>query len=249
MINYLKSEQYRLLRKTGFYLTGAIGLLLIVAAALVLYAIDQADPNFPYARNDFFYANVISSGILIIIVGFLYNIMLTGKDMTLIKQSISFGVSRTTIFWSKFILTLSAFLLICVVGIGLTIVLGEKLMTSEEQWIGKYLIAIVNMIPLVLSGFSLIHTMKLLKVGEVYIIIVLLFTYVISGDMLRLLFRPIAGLNELYHYAPDTLLNENLMNYMDETVQFGYHYWVTGLVITAVALFIGVKRFASTNID
>lgn len=244
MINYMKSEHYRLLRKKGLYITSVICLLLIAAAAVVLYYSQHLDPNFPYATSMFFYSNVISGTLLIMIVGLLFNSALTGKDMSLIKQSVSFGVSRYTIFWSKLILTLSYFLLQCVIGLLLTTALGENLFASEEQSVSNFLIASSNMIPIVLSGFFMIHTLKMLKVSEVYIIIIFLFIYVFSDDLLYMLFD-----NTLFDYNPSTLLNENLMSFMNNSAQFDYRHWVTGILVSVISLLIGVKGFAKQNID
>jgi ABC-2 type transport system permease protein len=249
MINYMKSEYYRLLRKKGLHLTGVICFLLIASAAGVLYFTAQYDQNFPYGTNKFFYTNVTASGLLIIIIGLLYNLALTGKDRSLIKQSISFGISRSIIFWSKLILTLSYFLLICVAGMCLMIILGENMLTHENQAVRNFLIASVNMIPIVLSGFFLVHTLKMLKVGEIYIIIVVAIFFGFLGDLLRFLLRPFTALNELYKYAPDTLLNDNLMSFVNGTPQLGYQNWIVGLVISAAALLIGAKIFAKQNID
>jgi len=249
MMNYMKSETYRLLRKKGLHMTSLICLLLITAAAFVLYFTDQNDPNFPYATSVFFYSNVISGGILILIVAFLFNLALTGKDMSLIKQSISFGISRNTIFWSKLILTLSYFLFICVIGLLLMIGLGENLLVSDEQSVGNFLIACSNMLPIILSGFFMIHMLKMLKVGEVYIIIILLFIFMLSGDLFRMLFQSIAGLDELYKYAPSTLLTENLMNFMGQAAQIGYPYWIVGIVISVISLLIGTSRFTKQHIN
>ncbi|WP_413375704.1 ABC transporter permease [Alkalihalobacillus sp. 1P02AB] len=249
MINYLKSENYRLLRKKGLYLTSIICLLLIVAAAFGLHYFQQYDPNFPYGTSLFFYANVITSGILIMIVGFLFNLALTGKDRSLIKQPVSFGISRNTIFWSKLVLTLSYFVLLCVVGLLLVIGLGEGLLISEEQSIKNFVVASLNMGPIVLSGFMMIHVLKMLKVGDVYIIIVLFFLFILSGDLLRWLLGSVSGLNELYKYAPSTLLNDNLMSFMNQTAQFDYLFWVTGMVISLILLPIGANRFAKQPID
>ncbi|WP_316569348.1 ABC transporter permease [Neobacillus sp. YIM B06451] len=248
MINYLKSESYRLLRKKGPHLTGVICLFLIAAAAAVLYFSGQSDPNFRYATSKFFYSNVVGSGLMIIIVGLIYNSFLTGKDLTLMKQSISFGISRNTIFWSKLILTLSYFLLICVVGIIFMAVLGENIFAGDNQAIRNFLLACVNMAPIVLSGFFLTHTLKMLRVGDVYIIIVVFFIFGLSGNMLRV-FRPISGLNELYKYAPHSLLKDNLMSFLDDAVQFDYKYWVVGIGISVISLLIGAKKFATKNID
>ncbi|CEG29036.1 ABC transporter permease [Bacillus sp. B-jedd] len=248
MINYLKSESYRLLRKKGPHLTGIVCLSLIAAAAAVLYFVGKSDPRFPYATSKFFYSNVISAGLMIIIVGLIYNSFLTGKDLTLMKQSISFGISRNSIFWSKLILTLSYFLLICVVGIIYMIALGENLFTDENQSAGDFLLACANMAPIVLSGFFLTHTLRMLRVGEVYSIIVLLFIYGFSGNLLRI-FSRISGLNELYKYTPDTLLTDNLMGFLDDAVQFDFKYWVVGIVISVISLLIGSKKFVTKNID
>ncbi|WP_243290954.1 ABC transporter permease [Bacillus sp. FJAT-47783] len=186
---------------------------------------------------------------MIIIVGFIFNLALTGKDMSIIKQAVSFGISRNVIFWSKLILTLSYFLLICVVGVILMILLGENLLNSDHQSVSNYLVACVNMAPLVLSGFFLTHTLKMLKVGDVYIIIVLLFIYGLSSNLLRILFRPFTGLNELYKYMPSTMLSDNLMNFVDDVVQFDYKFWVVGIVISLIALLIGARKFSNQNID
>ena len=47
-------------------------------------------------------------------------------------------------------------------------------MTSDSQSVKDFLIASVNMLPIVLSAFFLIHSLKMLKVGEVYIFILIL---------------------------------------------------------------------------
>lgn len=248
MINYMKSEYYRLLRKKGPFITGLICYLLIIAAAAVLYFFEKFDPNFPYATPRFLYSNAVSSGLLIIIVGLLFSSALTGKDMSLIKQSVSFGISRKTIFWIKLILTVSYFLLICVVGIILMIALGENLLTSENQSVSNFLIACANMAPIVLSGFFLTYTLKMMKVADGYIVIVLIFIFGLSGSLLRV-FRQISGLKELYNYAPNTLLNENLTSFLNEGAQFDLKYWMVGIIISMIALPIGAKRFKNQNID
>lgn len=249
MINYLKSEHYRLLRKKSLYIISGVCFLLIAAAAVVLYLSQKYDPNFPYGSSAFFYMNVISGIGLILIVAFLFNMALTGKDMSIMKQSISFGVSKHIIFWSKLLLTLSYFLLICLIGILLMIGLGERLLVNEEPSILNFLIAVINMLPIVLSGFCLIHMLKMLRVSGIYVIITLLFIYGFSGDLLRIMLQSVSGLDELYQYAPSTLLEENLMNFMNYTIQFDYRYWMVGVGITVITLLIGATTFVKQDID
>jgi len=245
----MKSENYRLLRKKSLYITSIIGLTLITAAAIILYLSGEFEQNFPYATSLFFYMNVIDSKVLILIVAFLFNMLLTGKDMFLTKHAVSFGVSRNMIFWTKLFLTLSYFLFLCLIGLLLMIGLGENLLESEEQSIRNFLTASFNMLPIVLSGFFLIHMLKILRVGDVYIIVILLFFFVFSGDLLRMLLRPISALEEMYRYAPSALLSENSIKFMNLQAQFDYHYCVVGVVISVVSLLIGAKIFARQNID
>ncbi|KAB2331403.1 ABC transporter permease [Bacillus mesophilum] len=249
MINYMKSEYYRLLRKKSLHLTAILCYMLIAFAAAVLYYFGEYETNFPYATDQFFYSNVTAAGLVIIIIGLLYNMALTGKDRSLIKQSISFGISRSIIFWSKLILTLGYFLLVCVIGMCLMLLLGDSLLTHEPEALRNFLIVSVNMIPIVLSGFFLGHTLKMLKVGDVYIIIVMLLIFAILGDLLRFLLRPFAALDEVYKYAPDTLLNDNLMSFVNGTPQLGIQYWIVGLILSMAALLIGARMFAKQNID
>ncbi|GIO21439.1 ABC transporter permease [Oceanobacillus sp. J11TS1] len=249
MMNYLKSENYRLLRKKSFYFTTAICFILITAAAFILYYSGKADSNFPYATRSFFYSNVIGMGTQIIIVAYLYNATLTGKDLSLTKQAVSFGISRSTIFWSKLILTFSYFLLVCIAGLLLMIGLGESLFTHQQGVTSKFLIASFNMVPMVLSGFLLTHSFKMLKVPDIYNVILLIFIYFFSGDLLRLLFRQISGLDEFYKFAPSTQLTDNLMSFMDQSVQVDYRYWITGAVIGVIVLFIGAAKFTKQDID
>ncbi|APC47720.1 ABC transporter permease [Virgibacillus halodenitrificans] len=249
MINYVKSENYRLLRKKGLYITSIVSLLLITAAAFVLHFLGENEINFPYATSTFFYSNVIAGSLLIIIVAFVFNQSLTGKDISVIKQSVSFGVSRNTIFWAKLLLPLCYFLFLCVIGLLLMIVLGENLLFSEGNSIGNFLLASLNMLPLILGAYFIIHILKMLKVGDLYTLILLLIVFMFSGDLLRLLFRPVSGLQEVYKYAPSSLLNENLMDFMDHGAALDYRYWVVGMLISVASLSLGARRFAKQNID
>ncbi|WP_286171918.1 ABC transporter permease [Gracilibacillus phocaeensis] len=248
-MNYIKSEHYRLLRKPSLYVTGGICLLLQMMAALLLYFFNQIETDFPYATSRFLYSNVVSSGTFLVIIAFLFNLMLTGKDMTLIKQAISFGISRKSIFWSKFMLTLSYFLLLCVVSLFFIVGLGESLLAKEEQSITNFLIALTNMVPLVFAGFTIIHSMKMTKINTIYIIIILFVLFTYSGEFVYSIFRPISGLNQLYQYGPDILLRGNLNDFMAQATSIDFRCWITGIVLAIPALLFGARKFTKQNID
>lgn len=245
----MRSETYRLFHKKGTHITSLACFLLIIAAAVILNYFGQNEPSFPYATSLFFYSNIIGFNMIILIIALLFNLALTGKDISIVKQSISFGISRNTIFWSKLVLTLIYFLMVCGVGLLLMIGLGENVFVKEAHAVSNFLIASFNMLPIVLSGFFMIHAMKMMKANEIYIIITLFFIYSFSGDLLRLILRPITSLDQLYKYTPSTQLHENLMSFMEKTVHFELSYWITGFIISIICLLIGVNNFAKQQMD
>lgn len=249
MINYLKSERYRLVRKKSLHITSIIACLLIIAFAFILDFFGRNETAFPYATSSFFYSNVISSSIFIFIIVLTVSSSLTGKDLLLLKQSISFGISRNTIFWSKLLLTLSYFLLLCLIGMLLMVGLGETLFPKEDLAMESFLIASVNMLPIVLSGFFLVHVLKMIRVPDIYTIVILIVTYTLSDDVLKLLFRNINPLSEVYKWTPSALLNENMWAFFDLNVSLEWTYWLVGILISFVALSLGAWSFNKKDFD
>lgn len=249
MINYWKSEQYRLMRKNTLHLTSIICCALIIVAAFVLDYFGRNEVGFPYATNFFFYGNVIGGGIIIFIIALLVNGSLTGKDLSLLKQSVSFGISRNTIFWSKLMITLGYFLLLCFIGILLMVGLGETLFPNDAQVLRSFLLACVSMFPLVVSGFFLIQVLKMNRIGDAYTVIIVLIVYTMSDRIVNLIFRRIEGLDELYKWTPSALLNENILKYMEHTVTFDWKSWIVGMVISLIVLPLGIRVFNRKDID
>lgn len=249
MINYLKSEQYRLMRRKALHLTSMICCALIIFAALVLDFFGRNEVDFPYATSFFFYSNVIGGGVFLFIIALLVNGALTGKDLSLLKQSVSFGISRNTIFWSKLILTLVYFLLLCIVGMLLMVGLGETLFPDDAQALRSFLLACVNMFPLVISGFFLIHVLRMSRIREAYTVVIVLIVYTLSDSIVNLFFRRIEGLTELYKWMPSALLNDNILQYMEYTITFEWKSWIVGIAISLIILSIGIRVFNRRDID
>ena len=109
MMNYMKSEWYRILRGRGLYLF--VGTLCAIAlAGNVLLRAMASTPDFPYATVRFSMSNLISMlGLLFFMAGLLVWILFgeERKDGTL-KNAIAHGCSRRDLFLGK-----------CVVATGL----------------------------------------------------------------------------------------------------------------------------------
>ncbi|VDG96967.1 ABC-2 family transporter protein [Lysinibacillus sphaericus] len=249
MINYLKSEQYRLLRKKSLHVTSLVCLLLISVAGAVLAYFGKTDPTFPYATSSFYYSNVLGGAGLIILVAFIVNFSLTGKDMAVLKNTISFGITRNTVYWTKLILTLSYFLVLSIVGLCLLIGIGETILPTESGSVSNFMVAVANMVPIIFSAFLLIHSLKLLNIGEVYILVILLGIYGFAGNLLWLLAKKFTFFKKLYEYAPDTLMSRNLMEFMNKTAHIEFSYYLTGGLLATAAIIIGNVQFSKKPID
>ncbi|WP_040285929.1 hypothetical protein [Sporosarcina koreensis] len=249
MMNYVKSEGYRMIRKKSLYITSFVCLALIAAAAVVLAYFKQTDPTFPYGTASFYYSNVLGSTVLVLIVIFLFNASLTGRDTDVLKNAVSFGIPRSTIYWSKLLLTLVYFVLISIVGVALMLALGETMLVTDSGSAGNFLTALGNMAPIVFSAFLFIHSLKMIRIGDVYVFIVLFGVYMFSGYLMRIGAQKLDIFRTLYDYAPDTLLGRNLMDFMDQSLQFSAACWMTGAILSAVAIGIGITKFTKQTID
>lgn len=237
MDSYLKSEKYRLLNKRGLYLTGAVSLALVLLAVFLLAYSLRTIPNFLYGTNRFLYLNVLSVGFVIVAIGLIMNLLLTGKDMRVVKQSVSFGISRRRIFLTKLGLTLRAFLLLCGVGVAIVIISGETLLENDGNSLRQFLVATSNMLPLVVSGIVLGHTLVILQVNETFMIVALAFIYGFSHLPGKI------GL-----YFPANLLNNISTDFHGGHASFELSCWLVGGMITLFSLTVGLWLFNRKNI-
>ncbi len=248
MINYFHSELFCLLRNKALYIISGICLFLVTAAAFVLYYSQKSVPQFPYGYTGFYYSNVLSSGIGIILIGFMFGLFLTGRKMDIAGQAISFGIPRKTVFWSKFILSLAGFVLLCSISILLLLVLGENLLNHQDYTVKMLLIAFINMLPIILAGFTMGFVLNILRVKETYNLLTLIIIFGLSGQLVQMLFHYIPGLKQLYRYFPSGLLDENLTDYINQTVSFNSPAWMIGILLTVGCLVIGQQIFTKKDL-
>ncbi|MDN6735787.1 hypothetical protein [Tetragenococcus halophilus] len=249
MIAYLKSENYRFLRKNNIYTISGLCLTLITAAAFILKYYDLTDSTFPYGNAHFFYSNIFGLSSLILFVSVLVNLILTGKDSLVLKQSVAFGLSRQKIFWTKLIVTLGYFILLCLTGIALTIILGTSVFPHESGVLSAYFTALVNTVPIILSGFVLAHTLMMTYSKEIIIFGILLLIYSFPESILHGLSNYSEAIRALSKYVPSTLLTDNLYRFMDLNTEINFSAWIVGGLISLVSLTLGVSKFNKKSID
>lgn len=248
MRNYVLSETYRILRVKMIYIVSSVCLLLMLLLAIVLNQFGSQDVSFPYASASFYYSNVLGFPLLIIFIAFLFSTLLTRKNRSVVGQSLSLGYERTTIFWSKFLLQLGFFVILCILGMIVLVGAGVTLLEGNNTDLYNLTISIVNLAPLIFAGFCLSYVLNLLEVSESISIFILFFIFNLVRWPALVLFRAFPGLRFLNDYLPGTLFSDNLSSYMANSIEFDLKMWTIGMVLALVFLLIGRNIFKKIDI-
>ncbi|HKL79377.1 MAG TPA: ABC transporter permease subunit [Mobilitalea sp.] len=153
MSKYLKSEFYRILHIRSSYVFVAICSLLLLSSNILLAIVKQADSSFKHATTYFSLGNVCTSMAMVFLLCIMVSNMIFGNEYNsnTLKNSISYGISRSTIYLSKMILqivySLAAFTIIIGIHVGSAYLLLEH---SEEKSVELLLSTCFAAIPLFL---------------------------------------------------------------------------------------------------
>lgn len=113
MLNYMKSEWYRITHSREIYVITAIlcGATLLLNAVLALVA--GADKSFPYATVNFSFNMLIGSMPMIFVVGgvIVWRLFADEKAIGTLKNAIAYGISRHHIFMAKCVVSIVVSLL------------------------------------------------------------------------------------------------------------------------------------------
>ena len=105
MSSYIKSEFYRLIRNRATYLFIGICSVILMSSNVVLAAVKYAESDFPYATTRFSYGNLNSSMNMVFLLCIMVGSVIFGNEHNnhTMKNCVSYGIPRGTIYFSKFI--------------------------------------------------------------------------------------------------------------------------------------------------
>lgn len=113
MLNYMKSECYRITHSKEIYLfTGILSLLAFNLNFLIGW-IGRKDAGFPYDTTSFSYSNLVAAPMLFCVMGGFVAILLYDGNLKNgnLKNTIAFGISRISIFAGRCITAAAAAIL------------------------------------------------------------------------------------------------------------------------------------------
>lgn len=133
MLNYIKSEFYRITHSTTLY---AVGIGFVIAPLLMnmmLYCFALYQPDFPYATTSFSYSNIVASPMLFCVAAlFLVFILYEGnKKNGTIKNVVASGVSREKIFIGQILVCLVVSVIVLIITVAVYIVSAQFLLRVE----------------------------------------------------------------------------------------------------------------------
>ena len=154
MLNYVKSEWYRIAHGRELYLLTSTLCAVVLAANVILYAMTFVDDTFPYATVKFSLSNLLGMLTLLFALAGLLVALLYADDRKngTLKNAIVHGCSRTSLFVGKCLVSLGAGLicmaLVLVVYIASAVILLEG---PIDEPIAMLLTAIVAALPSIVA--------------------------------------------------------------------------------------------------
>lgn len=240
LINYIKSENYRLLHSKSIYLYTIICATLIILAAFTLVYFDKTTFKFPYANLKFFLVNIVSSGLFIIAIGSAMNLIVNNKEnKNIVKQSISFDISLDTIYYGKFIIFLFYFFILCLICTIVSILFGSLLFEKDYKTLNNFIISLINMSPLIFGALALSHLLNSLKINGAFSVLLTIFIYYYGGGLLELLKFINKKWIILYNYSPTKFFEKIFHEYATDTSVIHLECWMVGIGLGVVFLIIG----------
>ncbi len=157
MSSYIKSEFYRIFHYKWTYLFIAICSALLVSSNVLLAVLRYSDASFSYGNTAFAFANFISNVVFVFILCISVASMIFGNEHTnhTMKNSVSYGITRGKIYFSKLIIEIVYALIAFVIITGFFIASAYLLLEhSHENEIMELLKMFAASLPLLLFALA-----------------------------------------------------------------------------------------------
>lgn len=116
MLNYIKSELYRMTHSSALYIAGIAFAATPALTNILLYCFARLNPNFPYATTSYSYSNTVAIPMIFSVAAlFLVLVLYEGnKKNGNLKNVVAAGISREKIFLGQIVVCLTASLAVLV---------------------------------------------------------------------------------------------------------------------------------------
>lgn len=245
MINYLKSEIYRNLRSKGNYIFIASLMGFAIFLNVVLYLFAKSDPTFPYATTKFAFTSLYTSVPITMLLSSFAVSLIFGQEYknNTLKNTISFGISKKIIYFSKLLISIIYTFIVGILVSGTFIICAYLLLENSGVEELKLLInSLVYAIPMLLVSITLTNSLyfsieKENNVFAYWVIIIMIVPF-----LLNMLGRRIELFEVIANYMPWNILKDINLN---EITQEFILRWTTpeGMLKSIAVAIIGCTGF------
>lgn len=256
MLNFIKSEFYRIFHTKEIYILNAIFAGLITAFNVILY-VSRNLPNFQYSNTHFSYGMIDTSMGMFIYFIIVICSTLDGSSMKNIKNSVTFGVNRGVIYFGRIIVQSCICLVMYLYLMGLHFYLGKLLLEDSGREISDIFIRSTFVcIPMFFGVVAAYHCFMLLNKNSITAaaIMIIVMVFVPKGaDIIGYRISQVKKISDMLMY--------NLMQVKFTEAATGYireYTWDTGAGIAkcliagicAIVVFavIGMRYFRKKEI-
>ncbi|MGG7142406.1 ABC transporter permease [Clostridium nigeriense] len=245
MINYIRSEIYRNLRNKGSYLFILGSMALVVFLNIVLWIFAKNDTSFPYATTKYAFSSLYCSLQLIMIMCVLIVSIIFSqeyKNQTL-KNTVSFGISRSSIYFVKFIISIifSFIAAICVIA---TFIISAYILLENSgiEYLATLINSIVAGIPLILFSLVVAHSFYFITEKEMNVVACWAGIVIVIPTLLAMIGRKSEISRAIASYMPWNIVGDITFNEVTNTLVLG---WITpeAIVKSIVVGVVGCGMF------
>ncbi|MBP1043545.1 ABC transporter permease [Vagococcus sp. BWB3-3] len=247
MINYLKSESFRLRKTRSTYLIGLLILLIPLPPLIMSYYYGTIDDSFLYNNTAFFFRFTRLSLVSIpFFIPFIANTLFANvQRYGVLKNDVAYGISRRTIYFSKFLMTaLFSFaigVLVLIIFTGTSLLLLTRNGQVEGPNFAK---AVFAATPLLLAALAVNHMMVFActKIENSYLgyYLIVIIIPILLGYLAQVM-PAIDKISGLFLYIR---LSENYWQ-QPQDILINWLYFIGYFVLFS---FIGIKQFNQQEI-
>lgn len=257
MKQYMKSEFYRIFHKSSTYAFIGVSSLLLLSSNVVLAVVKHMDKSFPYATTRYSIGNLYTSFVAIYLLCIMIASMIFGNEYGnhTMKNSISYGISRGTLYFGKLmaeiVYAVIAFVIISGIHIGSACLLLEN---SGQENIMLFLKTAALCFPLLIFAICASNCFIFLfdNIGSAIAAIMgLLVALPLISNLLGMRFEFFRKLSQI---LPWNLINNMQFDFkkLDIILQWhektGYYYWLAGIIQSVLVILAGYLIFSKKEI-
>lgn len=250
MLNYMKSEWYRVTHSSTMYVFTGILAGLALLFHIILFLLNKYDAGFPYGTAAFSMSNIAAMMPLMFFVGvIIVSLLFAGeKKNGVLKNTIAFGISREEIFAGKCIV--SAAISVCSLIAILAVYIGSAVFLLEPGIES-------NAVPITLKGVACVLAMAV--ASEILAIVLLtsfekdIVAYIVWYLIMTVipqvcsiiglksdLFRSIAAWMPYNYLSHEVIVNMSGWSCLWETPEGMAKCLISGVIGLAVFLLLGL---------